>query len=281
MSTLTIEVGLEARRERMANMLNTEMTGTIEPSRYYGIPDTKVKTHSPYGLPIVDNCLNCKLRNSNFFCSLAPDATKALNQIKHVTSYPEGAMVFLEGQSARGVYLLCQGRVKLMTANSEGKTIILKIGEPGQIFGLQSVVSGKPHELTVETLQPSQLAFIAREDLLGFLKQYGEACLHAAQHLSRDCQSAYDLIRSIGLSHSVSERLARLVLQLAGTATEDGQEQRVKVALTHEEISQLIGASRETVTRTLSEFKKNKLMEFKGATLFIRNRRTLEAMSAN
>lgn len=259
-------------------MLNTELIANTDVPHYYGLPDTKVKTHSPYGLPIVDNCVNCKLRNSNFFCSLAPEAMKALNQIKHVTSYPEGAMVFLEGQSARGVYILCQGRVKLMTANSEGKTIILKIGDPGQIFGLQSVVSGKAHELTVETLQPSQLAFIAREDLLVFLKQYGEACLHAAQHLSRDCQSAYDLIRSIGLSYSVSERLARLVLQLA--RTENGQEQNVKVALTHEEIAQLIGASRETVTRTLSEFKKNKLMEFKGATLFIRDRRALEEMAA-
>src|SRR5437764_3471083 len=186
-------------------MLDIETTPKAMIPHYCEFPDMKVKTHSPYGLPIVDNCVNCKLRNSNFFCSLAPDAMKALNQIKHVSSFPEGAMVFLEGQSARGVYILCQGRVKLMTANSEGKTLILKIAEPGQILGLQSVVSGKAHELTVETLQPSQLAFIAREDLLAFLKQYGEACLHAAQHLSRDCQSAYDLIRSIGLSHSVSE----------------------------------------------------------------------------
>jgi CRP/FNR family transcriptional regulator len=167
-----------------------------------------------------------------------------------------------------------------MTANSEGKTLILKIGDPGEILGLQSVVSGQPHELTVETLQPSQVAFIAREDLLVFLKQYGEACLHAAQHLSRDCHSAYDLIRSIGLSHSVSERLARLVLQLAGAIAENGEEPRVKVALTHEEIAQLIGASRETVTRTLGDFKKHKFMEFKGATLIIRNRSALEAMTA-
>jgi CRP/FNR family transcriptional regulator len=263
----------------MADMLNTELIAKTGIPHCYEFPETKSKANSPYGLPIVDNCVNCKLRNSNFFCSLQTEAMKALNRIKHVTSFPEGAMVFLEGQSARGVYILCQGRVKLMTANSEGKTLILKIGEPGQVLGLQSVVSGRPHELTVETLQPSQLAFIAREDLLVFLKQYGEACLHAAQHLSQDCQSAYDLIRSIGLSHSVSERLARLVLQLAGSVGENRQETRVKVALTHEEISQLIGASRETVTRTLSDFKKQKLMEFKGATLFILNRSALERMA--
>ncbi|HZQ71027.1 MAG TPA: Crp/Fnr family transcriptional regulator [Terriglobales bacterium] len=259
-------------------MLNAEMISTGTP-HCYELPDVKAKAYSPYGLPIVDNCVNCKLRSSNFFCSLAPEAMKALNQIKHVTSYPEGAMVFLEGQSARGVYLLCQGRVKLMTANSEGKTLILKIAEPGEILGLQSVVGAKAHELTGETLQPCQLAFIASEDLLNFLKEYGEACLHAAQHLSRDCQSAYDLIRSIGLSHSVSERLARLVLQLSGSAPANREESRVKVALTHEEIAQLIGASRETVTRTLSEFKKHKLMEFKGATMLIRDRNALEKIA--
>ncbi len=258
-------------------MLSAELISKTGP-QYFEFSEAKVKSHSPYGLPIVDNCINCKLRNSNFFCSLESEAMKALNRIKHVSSFPEGAMVFLEGQSARGVYLVCQGRVKLLTANSEGKTLILKIGEPGEVLGLQSVVSGRPHELTVETLQPSQLAFIAREDLLVFLKQYGEACLHAAQHLSRDCQSAYELIRSIGLSHSVSERLARLVLQLSGTAGGNGED-RVKVALTHEEIAQLIGASRETVTRTLGDFKKHKLMEFKGATLFIRDRSALERMA--
>ena len=259
-------------------MLSAELISKTGP-QYFEFSEAKVKSHSPYGLPIVDNCINCKLRNSNFFCSLESEAMKALNRIKHVSSFPEGAMVFLEGQSARGVYLVCQGRVKLLTANSEGKTLILKIGEPGEVLGLQSVVSGRPHELTVETLQPSQLAFIAREDLLVFLKQYGEACLHAAQHLSRDCQSAYELIRSIGLSHSVSERLARLVLQLSGTAGGNGED-RVKVALTHEEIAQLIGASRETVTRTLGDFKKHKLMEFKGATLFIRDRSALERMAS-
>lgn len=259
-------------------MLNTELTSKTSIPHCYGIPETKIKSHSPYGLPIVDNCVNCKLKNSNFFCSLAPEAMSAFNRIKHVSSYPEGAMVFLEGQPARGVYLLCQGRVKLMTANSEGKTLILKIGEPGEVLGLQSVVSGRPHELTMETLQPCQLAFIAREDLLAFLKQYGEACLHAAQHLSRDCQAAYGLIRSIGLSHSVSERLARLALQLAGDTAGSDKELRVKMALTHEEIAQLISASRETVTRTLSDFKKQKMMEFKGATLIIHDRNALAAL---
>jgi CRP/FNR family cyclic AMP-dependent transcriptional regulator len=239
----------------------------------------QIKASSPYGLPIVDNCLSCKLRNSNFFCSLSQSSIEALDDIKHATSYPEGAVVFMEGQAARGVYILCQGRVKMMATNPEGRTLILKIAEPGEVLGLHSVVSGKPHELTVETLQPSQLAFIGREDFLKFLRAQGDACLRAAQHISRDCQAAYGVIRSIGLSHSVSEKMARLLLQWSADGRVSDGVVRVKVALTHEEMAQLIGSSRETVTRTLGEFKKQRIAELVGSTLVVLNKAVLEKLA--
>ena len=234
--------------------------------------------HSPYGLPIIDNCAGCKLRGTNFFCSLSAEATQALDRIKHSSCYPEGSVVFLEGQEARGVYILCQGRAKLMTTNADGKSLILKIAQPGDILGLHSAVSGKAHEVTVETLQPSQLAFIRRDDFLRFMAEHADACMNAASHLASDCQSAYDVIRSIGLSHSVSEKLARLLLQWSADGRVVDGAIRMKVALTHEEMAQLIGTSRETVTRTLSEFKKQRLLELTGSTLVIRNKAALEKM---
>jgi len=238
----------------------------------------QIKANLPYGLPIVDDCRTCKLRNCSFFCGLSQPAVQALDEIKHTTSYPEGALVFMEGQSARGVYIVCQGRVKLLTTNSEGKTLILKIAQPGDILGIHSVITGKAHETTVETLQPSQLAFISREAFLTFMKDHPDACLHAAEHISRDCQSAYGVIRSIGLSHSVSEKLARLLMQwVEGGKVSDGAV-RVKMTLTHEEIAQLIGSSRETVTRTLSDFKKQGVIEMHGSALIIRNPAALQKM---
>jgi CRP/FNR family cyclic AMP-dependent transcriptional regulator len=254
---------------------------TNGPAHFAPLADAQVKANSPYGLPIVENCQSCKLRNSNFFCSLSSPLMKTLDEIKHSSSYPEGSLVFMEGQSARGVYIICQGKVKLMTTNREGKTLIMKIAGAGEVLGLHSVVSNLPHELTVETLQPTQLAFIGREDFLRLIKHHGEACLHAAQHISRDCQSAYEVIRSIGLSHSVSEKLARLILQLASDGRENGGVVRVKVALTHEEMAQLIGSSRETVTRTLSDFKKKKVAELSGSTLIVHNKAALERMIEN
>lgn len=261
----------------MATQLVTTSTNF---SHFQPLAEVENKANSPYGLPIIDHCAACKLRNSNFFCSLSPESLRDLDEIKHTSSYPEGALVFVEGQAARGVYVVCQGRAKLMTTNRDGKTLILKIVQPGEILGMHSVISGKAHELTVETLQPSQLAFISRDDFLRFLKRHGDACLHAAQHLSRDCQSAYDSIRSIGLSHSVTEKLARLLLQWSAEGKAADGMTRTKLALTHEEIAQLIGSSRETVTRALGELKKRHVAELNGSTLLVRNKCALESLAA-
>jgi CRP/FNR family cyclic AMP-dependent transcriptional regulator len=233
---------------------------------------------SPYGLQITENCLVCKLRHGGFFCDLPKSSLEDLERVKYASGYPQGAVLFVEGQSARGIYIVCNGRVKLSTTSRDGKTLILRIAQAGEVLGLHASISGKPYELTAETLQPSQLDFVKRDDFLGFLQNHADACLNAAEHLSQNCQSAYEMIRSLGLSHSVSEKLARLLLEWAtdGDETEDGI--RIKVSLTHEEIAQLIGTSRETVTRVLGEFREKELAQLRGSTLLIRNKAGLEKL---
>lgn len=233
---------------------------------------------SPYGIPITENCLICKLRHSGFFCDLPKASLDDLEKIKYASAYPQGAVLFVEGQAPRGIYVVCSGRVKLSTTSRDGKTLILRIAQPGEVLGLHATVSGRPYELTAETLQPCQLDFVRRDDFLRFLQNHADACLHAAQHLSQNCQTAYEMIRSLGLSHSVSEKLARLLLEWAtdGETTKDGI--RIKVSLTHEEIAQLIGTSRETVTRVLGEFRDKEIAQLRGSTLLIRNRPGLEKL---
>jgi len=233
---------------------------------------------TPYGIQISENCLLCKLRQTGFFCELPKSPLEELEKVKYASTYPQGAVLFVEGQAPRGVYVICSGRVKLSTTSRDGKTLILRIAEPGEVLGLHATVSGKPYELTGETLQPCQLDFIRRDDFLRLLQHHADACLNAAQHLSQNCQSAYEMIRSLGLSHSVSEKLARLLLEWAsdGETTKEGI--RIKIALTHEEIAQLIGTSRETVTRVLSEFREKKFAQLRGSTLMILNKPALEKM---
>jgi CRP/FNR family transcriptional regulator len=234
---------------------------------------------TPYGIQITENCVLCKLRQDGYFCNLPKASLEELEKVKYASAYPQGAVLFVEGQAPRGVYLICSGRVKLSTTSRDGKTLILRIAQPGEVLGLHATVSGKPYELTGETLQPCQLDFIRRDDFLRFLQNHVDACLNAAQHLSQNCQSAYEMIRSLGLSHSVSEKMARLLLEWSsdGETTKEGSI-RIKVSLTHEEMAQLIGTSRETVTRVLGEFRQRKLAQLQGSTLLILNKPALEKL---
>ena len=121
--------------------------------------------------------------------------------------------------------------------------------------------------------------FVKREDFLRFMNSNSEVCMHAAQQLSEKYQSAQREIRSLGLSQTVSERLARLLLdwcRKSGEETPKGI--RVKVMLTQEEIGQMIGTTRETVTRLLSDFKRRKIIEVKGSNIFVHKKNDLEAM---
>lgn len=230
------------------------------------------------GLRCAESCLTCRLRSRDFFCNLSRDSIEAFDKIKHAAVFPEHAVVLVEGQSPCGIFVLCQGRAKLSTTSREGKTLIVRIADAGEVLGLHAVITGGRYELTVETMQPSQLNFVGRDDFLRFLKEHGDASLHATQHLARDCSDSYGVVRTIGLSHSVSERFARFLLDTAASGEVSHGTVRVHLAMTHEEISQLIGTSRETVTRLLSEFRRNDLAELKGATLIIHNRPALKNM---
>ena len=122
--------------------------------------------NSPYGLPCIESCLSCKLRSGNFFCALSQESLAAFNQIKYATVFPKCAVIFVEGQSPRGIFMLCQGQAKLSTTSRDGKTFILRIAKPGEVLGLHAVLTGKPYEVTAETMQPTQLNFVDREDFL-------------------------------------------------------------------------------------------------------------------
>jgi CRP/FNR family cyclic AMP-dependent transcriptional regulator len=231
---------------------------------------------TPQGLELTESCRDCKLRSSHFFCGMPPANLKGLEAVKYTSGYPEGAVLFMEGQSPRGILILCKGRVKLSMTSAEGKAVILRIVKQGEVLGLHAVISGDAYQSTAETLEPCQVNFIRRDDFLGFLRQNGEASIRAAQQLSCDYHTACEQIRSLGLAHSVPEKLARFLLDWATNGHEPKSGTRMKLTLTHEEIGQMIGTSRETVTRTLSEFKTKQLAALNGSTLVIQNKEGLE-----
>lgn len=236
---------------------------------------------SPYGLNIIESCVTCPVREERLFCDLRPDALRALDSITSAATYPKGAFLFVEGQPARGVFVICAGRVKLSASSADGKTLIFRVADPGELVGLPATISGKPYGLTAEVLEPTQANFIPQEAFLKFLSEHGEASLKVAQLLSNIVHTAYEEIRSLGLSRSAEEKLAKFLLDLSNRHGQARGEARLKLTLTHDEIAQMIGASRETVTRLLANFKKKQLVQIKGSTLVIRNRSALEHLAGN
>jgi CRP/FNR family cyclic AMP-dependent transcriptional regulator len=233
---------------------------------------------TPYGLEIIENCLSCPHRAERLFCNLSEAGVKALAGITSSAAYPKGATLFVEGQPARGVFILCSGRVKLSTSSADGKTLILRIAEPGEVLGLPATVTGTSYELTADVIEPAQANFITRNDFLSFLKDNGDAALRVAEQLGETYHSAISEMRTIGLSHSAGEKLARFLLEWASNYPEDKGQVRIKLTLTHEEIAQMIGSSRETVTRLLADFRKKQILQVSGSTLVIKNKQSLESI---
>ena len=234
---------------------------------------------SPYNLEVEYNCSECRVRAERNFCNMGPAAVQALDAVKFTGLYPKGSLLFVEGEDPRGIFILCSGRAKLTTSSTEGKTLIVKIAEPGEVLGASATILGKPYEVSAETIEPSQLNFIKRDDFMKYLGTHAEACMHTAQQLSEKYHSAQREIRSLGLSQTTSEKLARLLLDWCDRIGEEtARGMRVKVLLTHEEIAQMIGTTRETVTRLLSDFKRKKIIDVKGSSLFVTNKQQLENM---
>lgn len=234
---------------------------------------------SPYGLQMADNCEKCTLRKDGHFCCFASELLRELNGCSHSSSYPQHAVLTSEGEPARGVFIVCQGRVKLTSMSKDGKSVILRIAHAGEVIGLSAVINTSAHESSAETLVPTQVRFVGSNDVLRILRKYPEAAIHVAQSLSRECVSAYNEIRSLALAPSCASKLATLLLSWCTPSAVNGGELKIHSQFTQEEIAEMIGTSRETVTRLFTQFKKKRIIEPKGAGFCVRDVRALEAIA--
>ena len=232
----------------------------------------------PYGFETSESCENCGLRAAGFFCQLKATVLKDFNAVRSTATYPGGAVLYLEKQDPRGVFVLCAGEVKLTISSSAGKTLILRIAKPGEILGLMAVLANTPYEVTAETLHPCQVAFIRRDDFLQLLAKHPEMHQGVVKQLTTLYNGACEQLRTVGLSASAPEKVARLLLEWASEGKETKSGTQIKIPLTHEEIAEFVGTTRETVTRTLSEFKNKHLVVLQGSTLTISDRAALECI---
>lgn len=238
--------------------------------------------NSPYGFPVIDSCLNCSVQKSGYSCTFSAGLRSEFDRCSHPATYPEKATLMVESQPPHGVYILCAGQVKLTSTSKEGKSVIMRIVQPGEFLGLSAVVSNTPCLANAETITPCQTRFVSQKDFLRLMQQHVELSMQVAKALSREYASACREIRSLALTSSSAGRLASLLLSWCppASAKRAALEIRIKSGFTHEEIASMIGITRETVTRTFSEFKRNGILDLKGSTLVVRNIEALESLAA-
>jgi CRP/FNR family transcriptional regulator, cyclic AMP receptor protein len=219
-------------------------------------------------------------QNSRPFCNLKGEARARLDEMGMQVNYTRGGTLFAESERSKCVFFLSRGRVKLSVTSRDGKTVILRIAEAGQILGLSAALSGNEHEVTAEAVEPCTVKAIPTRDFLSFLGRYPEAALEATRCVLREYQNVFNEVCRLALPSTVAGRLANLLLEWGKTRFQTGQAQpRFTVTLTHEEIAGMTATSRETVTRVFNQFEREKLISIRGSSLSVLQPEALEQLA--
>jgi CRP/FNR family cyclic AMP-dependent transcriptional regulator len=224
----------------------------------------------PYNLDVIESCLGCVMREEGLFCQLPHGALATLNSIRQNSFYPRGAVLFMEGEPPRGLFVLCSGQAKLTANSAEGHALTLRTVESGEVLGLSSVVSDCPYLATAETVSACQVSFISRLEFLRFLRSNSDVSMRVAKHLSVELHGAWRQSRMVALAPHTQAKLAQFLIEQArkhDQSTVDGI--RIALKMTHEEIARNIGASRESVSRILKDLRNRGVISMAGGIITI------------
>lgn len=223
-----------------------------------------------------EGCITCKNRHADWFCNLSPQALVEFDVLGMHMTVPPGGTLFFEAQSARSVYILCTGHIKLTTSSKDGKTLLVRIAKPGDVLGLSAAISATPYEVTAQALDPVEVKSFQRQDFLHFIEHHIEGSMGAAKMLNKDYRDALSDAIRLALSGSISGRVARLFLEMA--AGQDEPKPSFTMAFTHENLATMLGTTRESVTRVLSELKRKEIIAIKGTSMTILRKDALELL---
>jgi CRP/FNR family cyclic AMP-dependent transcriptional regulator len=238
------------------------------------------KSATTYGLEVVENWITHPPPKHRLFCDFSPAAQAKLDSITSPATYSKGEILFAEDQPPRGIFVISRGRVKLSASASDGKSLIIRMAEIGEMVGLPATISGKRYEVTAEAFQPVEASFIPRKQFREIVRTHGDVALRVAESLADIYHATYLEVRYLGLSGSAEAKLARYLLDLPEDQNHDHGRALAKSTPTHEQIAEMVGTSRETVTRLLAEFKRKRLVDIHGSRLLIANKSGLRKLLA-
>ncbi len=198
------------------------------------------------------------------------DMLTALEAISTPSMAASGQQLFLQGQECEQVFVLCGGYVKLTASSAQGRKLIVRIAGPGAVLGLHAAVSDGTYEVSAETLREVKLRSIPRSDFNQFLSGHREMHERVVHCLCQEYRYVLQDACRIALTDSVAARLARLLLDFAAQIGESiNGEFRIPLLLTHEEIASMTCTTRETITRTLGQFRKEGILSIEGSVVTV------------
>ena len=223
-------------------------------------------------------CAACSNRRPGWFCSLGSTVLADLELATSTISLPAQATLFRQGEDARCLYLICSGYLKLTTGRLDDRQMIVRVAGPGSMLGLYAVLSHGLYEVSAESLTPAQLRPVERDRFLSFLRSHKEAQMRAVQCICQEYRFALQDACRIALSETVATRLARLLLELGHQIGEHAPtgEYRFPLLLTHEEMASMTCTTRETVTRTLGQFRKDGWISIEDSLVTVHHPEKLE-----
>ena len=204
-------------------------------------------------------------RRISVFSCLPDTVLKHLDSTLTPLSRAGGEILYAQNEMPKGLYVLFQGKVKLTAVFATGKTALLRISRAGDLLGLNAVMAQHPYMATARVLRACRLAFIAREDLISLVMRHPELGLVISRRLAQDCAEALMELLFLRVTTSSLQRLAMLLLQWSARPS------RLPIFYTHAEIGQMIGASRETVTRLMNQLERDGEISFSRFKLKILN----------
>jgi CRP/FNR family cyclic AMP-dependent transcriptional regulator len=232
-----------------------------------------------YGGFQMSKCLSCPEIGKHAFCKLGPGSRAFLESNSLSTDYSRGSTLFREGDQSNAVFVMCSGKVKVSATSRDGKTMILRIADAGDVLGMSAALTKGEYEVTAEALEPCRVRVLHLKHLTTMLQNFGDASLGAANALAEDYRAAFDEARLIALPASPAGRVARLILDWAEDA-KSRSNSLITMSLTHEEVASMTATTRETVTRTLGRFRKDKIISTHGVILTILQPKILERLCA-
>jgi len=217
------------------------------------------------------------LRKVPLFSSLKDEELDAINRVSFVKKYPKDMMILLADEEGDTLFIIIKGKVKITAFSENGKEVIFSIMTESDFFGDMSLLDGKPRSASVVAMEDAELCLLRRDDFNRLIEQYPGIALKLLNELTSRLRRADERIESLALL-DVSGRIAGILLQLAeesGKRTPDGGV-IIRSRPTHQELANMVGTTRETVTRILNQMEHKNYIVMLGKSVTILNTETLK-----